>query len=174
MIESKIVATDRLRQEGRWAEAAQWRDEKRKQLRADGQIKAGSNEESWDAMLKQFPPLPPSDHGQDGSSSTNGLELVDAGPDDYESQPDLVRDTLWVYENLVRKGVEAEDAPSLGAWSLLSWARQNKNRFFEQTLPKAMAIKEKRPCEAVEEEEVSSEAVQRMVESIGRGEVMFD
>ena len=165
MIESKIVATDRLRQEGRWEQASLWRDEKRKQLREDGQTKAGSNEASWDAMLRQFPP---SEYAPAAGSSTDGLELVDVGPDDYESQPDLVRDTLWVYENLVRKGVEAGDAPSLGAWSLLHWARQNKNRFFEQTLPKAMAIKEKRPtCEAMEEEEVSSEAVQRMIDLMG-------
>ena len=111
MSESKIVATDRLRQEGRWEKASLWRDEKRKQLREDEQTKAGSNDASWDAMLKQFPPLPQSDHGQNGSSSTDGLELVDVGPDDYESQPDLVRDTFWVYENLARKGVEAGDAP---------------------------------------------------------------
>jgi hypothetical protein len=60
MTESKIVATERLRKEGRWDEASLWRDKKRKQLRADGQARAESNEAAWDAMIKQFPPLPPS------------------------------------------------------------------------------------------------------------------
>ena len=94
MIESKIVATDRLRRESRWAEASVWRDEKRKQLRADGQTKADSNEASWDAMIEQFPPLPPSEYAPTVGSSTDGLELVDVGPDDYDGQPDLARDTL--------------------------------------------------------------------------------
>ena len=51
MTESKIVATERLRREGRWAEASLWRDEKRKQLRADGQTKANANEASWCSRL---------------------------------------------------------------------------------------------------------------------------
>ncbi len=42
MIESKIVVTDRLRHEGRWEEASLWRDEKRKQLRTDGQTRVES------------------------------------------------------------------------------------------------------------------------------------
>jgi hypothetical protein len=146
MIESKIVATERLRREKRWEEASLWRDEKRRQLRADGQTKAGSNEESWDAMLMRFPPLPPSDHGPNGGSSTGGLELVETSPGDYESQPDLVRDTLWTYENMARKGVKPKDAPSLGAWSLLGWARGQQDRFFGHLLPKAMASREAQPA----------------------------
>jgi hypothetical protein len=69
MAESKIVATDRLRKEGRWEEASVWRDEKSKQLRTDGQARAESNESSWDAMLKQFTPLPPSDHAPAAGTS---------------------------------------------------------------------------------------------------------
>jgi hypothetical protein len=61
MTESKIVATDRLRKEGRWEAASLWRDEKRKQLRADGKHnRAESNAAAWDAMIMQFPLLPPS------------------------------------------------------------------------------------------------------------------
>jgi hypothetical protein len=61
MTESKIGATDRLRKEGRWEEASLWRDEKRKQLRADGKHnRAESNAAAWDAMIEQFRPLPPS------------------------------------------------------------------------------------------------------------------
>ena len=58
-------------------------------------------------MLDQFPP---SDHTPATGSSTGGLELVDAGPVDYNSQPDLVRGTLWTYENLAGKGEAPKDA----------------------------------------------------------------
>ena len=143
MTESKIVATERLRREGRWAEASLWRDEKRKQLRADGQTKANANEASWQAMIEEFPPLAME---EDVSSEQPGtVELIDLG--NYDSQPDMSRDILWVYENLVMKGVTAEDAPCLGAWAQLQWARQDKNRFFEQVLPKAMDSIEKKTKE---------------------------
>ena len=57
MTESKIVATDRLRKEGRWEEASLWRDQKRKQLRGDGKHnRAESNAAAWTAMIEEFPP----------------------------------------------------------------------------------------------------------------------
>jgi hypothetical protein len=137
MTESKIVETDGLRKVGRWEEASLWKDEKRKQLRADGQTKADSNESSWDAMIEQFPPLP-------SSEMPDGIELVDITPDD--SQPDLARDMIWVYGHLNCKTVTTEDAPSPGAWCLLRWVRgggRSLDRFFSVMLPKAMAIEEK-------------------------------
>jgi hypothetical protein len=158
MIESKICSTDRLRQEGRWEMATLWRDEKRKQLRAEGQTKAKSNEASWDAMLKQFTPIPQSDHAPAKGSSTGGLKLVDVVQGDYNGQPDLVRDTLWTYENLARRGVTPKDAPSLGAWSLLGWARESQDHFFEKMLPKAMAIGEKRPMHSTNTQELEDES----------------
>ena len=133
MAESKITATDRLRREGRWEEASLWRDDMRKQLRAEGHTKAKANEASWQAMIEAFPPLSTS---PDETSDT--MELLDL--DNYDSQPDMSRDILWVYENLARKGVAAKDAPGLGAWGLLQWARKFSNRFFEQVLPKARAV----------------------------------
>ena len=103
MTESKSVATDRLRQEGRWKEASLWRDEKRRQLRAEGHPKVYANEASWEAMIEQFPPSP--DPDQVGSSVD--AELFEIDLDNYDSQPDLVRDTLWAYESLCQKRVEA-------------------------------------------------------------------
>ena len=46
MLESKCIATDRLRREGRWEEASLWRDQKRGQLRAEGQTRTEANEAS--------------------------------------------------------------------------------------------------------------------------------
>jgi hypothetical protein len=62
---------------------------------------------------------------------------------DSDKPVDMVRDTLWVYQNLGRGKVKPEDAPSLGAWNLLAWAKDYRSRFFEQILPKAMAAQSK-------------------------------
>jgi len=139
--ESKIVATERLRREGRWEEASMYRDEIRKKARADGHSKADANEQAWQAMSQQYPPLPQDD--LPGDILRRGVKLLDLSPDDFDGQSDLVLDTLWVYDHLTNKGATAEAAPSLGAWSLLLWARESRNRFFEQVLPKAMSAKKK-------------------------------
>ena len=139
--ESKIVATERLRRDGRWEEASMYRDEVRQQLRGKGRTKKDANEEAWQAMSEKYPPLPKEE--QPGSYQYGGMELLDISPDDYDCESDLVRDTLWVYEHLQTSNATAEQAPSLGAWSLLLWAREYRNRFFEQVLPKAMVAKKK-------------------------------
>lgn len=52
-------------------------------------------------------------------------------------QHDLKRTTLWVWQNLENPEMTLEASPSRGAWSLLSWARTYRSRFFEVFLPKA-------------------------------------
>ena len=99
-----------------------------------------ANAASWQAMIDKFPPLPAESTPDEPSGD---VEFLDLGS--YDSQPDLVRDILWTYENLARRDINAKDAPGLGAWDLLQWARKSRNRFFEQVLPKAMAVKEKQP-----------------------------
>jgi hypothetical protein len=58
MSESKIVATDRLRREGRWPEASIFRDNERQRLRAAGIPRKQANEQAWEAMTAAYPPLP--------------------------------------------------------------------------------------------------------------------
>jgi hypothetical protein len=86
-------------------------------------------------MIDAFPPLPVEEIPT--AASYEAVELLDI--DSNDDRPDMSRDILWVYENLVRERVNPEDAPSLGAWAQLKWARENRNRFFEQVLPKAKA-----------------------------------
>ncbi|MHB0959626.1 MAG: hypothetical protein ACYC0X_29435 [Pirellulaceae bacterium] len=64
---------------------------------------------------------------------------VDTLPDPGRNPPDLVADTLSVYQNLARRNVQPQDAPSPGAWGLLRWARESRSRFFEQMLPRAIS-----------------------------------
>jgi hypothetical protein len=77
----------------------------------------------------------------------------------------MSRDILWVYENLVRESVNPEDAPSLGAWAQLKWARENRNRFFEQVLPKAKIIEEQaKDEEARLEDEAQIVDIHKMID----------
>ena len=56
--ESKIALTERLRREGRWAEASKFKDEAVKKLRAGGMRRAEAREEAWEKMAEAFPPPP--------------------------------------------------------------------------------------------------------------------
>jgi hypothetical protein len=55
--ESKIETTDRLRAEGRWAEASAYKDEVLRGLRAEGMKKADAGAEAWRRMQEKYPPL---------------------------------------------------------------------------------------------------------------------
>ena len=79
-------------------------------------------------------------------------------------QPDLVRDTLWAYQHLANRKAKPEDAPSLGAWSLLQWARKYQNRFFEQVLPLAMKNKPAEDEENIRGERKSIDQIRRILE----------
>jgi|GEM_PF-1607722 len=166
MTESKITATDRLRREGRWEEASLWRDNKRKQLRAEGKSKTDANDASWQAMIDEFPPLPQEEVPSDEPSAP--MELLDI--DCNDDRPDMSRDILWVYENLIQKSVNAEDAPSLGAWALLQWARMNRNRFFEQVLPKAKATEKEAAADRDrQEDEAQVEEIHKLIDDAKNG-----
>ncbi len=159
MQESKIVATERLRREGRWEEASAYRDQVRKELRAQGKPREEAAEAAWEAMLEKYPPLPVEQTAVSQEVIAPPLEPTASAQPDEETgldvlaartgakDPDLPRDVLWVYEQLENRKARPEDAPSLGAWSLLKWARNYRNRFFEQLLPKALAVKEEQQQE---------------------------
>jgi hypothetical protein len=58
MDESKIDLTERLRREGRWAEASKFKDETVKELRKEGMRRAEAGEQAWLRMAEAYPPLP--------------------------------------------------------------------------------------------------------------------
>jgi len=146
----KIELSNLLYREGRAKEAFAYKEEIRKQLRSEGMGRSEAVEEAWRRMAAQYPPLEII-----GESGPNAPEATIAKPSmeqdiDVDAllerfrdgQPsDLTKDTLWTYENLENKRVKASDAPSCGVWALLKWAKEYRNRFFEQVLPKAMLNK---------------------------------
>jgi hypothetical protein len=148
MQESKIVATNRLVREGRWEEASAFRDRVRAQLRAEGKNRRQAAEEAWQAMLEAFPPdtAPATAVDSPSTDNTNTDEMIPQSV--VDGSPDFVGDILWVYSNLEAKRVTFADAPTPGAWNLLKWAREYRNRFFEQLVPKAIASKQQQESEA--------------------------
>jgi hypothetical protein len=186
--ESKIGLHDRLVREGRWSEAAAWKDAKIKELRAAGMKRAEARDGAWQLLAERYPPLP-APEGQ-APPIANGAEpepsrapAASAGQTAAEEaididalldrigtgrSPDLVQDTLWVYENLANPRVKASDAPSCGAWALLQWARTYRNRFFEQVLPRAMLNKSPEDEAHEREERFRTEEIEKILEQFER------
>lgn len=155
MKESRIDATDRLRREGRWGEASLRRDEARKQLRSEGKNRREANDEAWEAMLEQFPPLP-----APTAALTNALDLADADVAILDRlaavEPDIARDAAWVYSHLEHPRVQIESAPSLGAWGLLRAARSDPQKFLA-TILRAIPAPASRPKQAYAEQEADTD-----------------
>lgn len=140
MTESKIELTERLRRESRWEEASRFKDTAVKDFRDKGMKRSEASEAAWEAMATAFPPLPPA-AGTDalGGSDEGDNELIDVDVMAAKQPHDFARDVQWVYAHLADRNVQPQNAPTAGAWALLIWARQYKNRFFEQVLPKAQS-----------------------------------
>ncbi len=113
MNESKIEATDRLRREGRWAEASQFKDETIKRLRAEGRKKE-ANEVAWAEMIAAFPPL------ETKPAASVFLDISSEDPDLIRRlatvKPDWDRDVMWAYQVFPAPTVQLSLAPSLSAW----------------------------------------------------------
>lgn len=112
-------------------------------------ITGGDDNDASTDDIEEFDPdyrppeeTPAEESSDGGSTESADSKLAVASPVE-DSSPDLIRDTLWVYHHLSNTAIKRGDAPSLGAWNLLEWARQYRSRFFEQMLPKAMAAKAK-------------------------------
>ena len=147
MPESRIAATERLRREGRWDEASHFRDEQRRRFKTDGMSRGEASDAAWAAMLDRYPPLPNIERAEcvAQSACTHDPAKVEALMAKLQgNKPDRVRDTLWVYEILENPRPTPDDAPSIGALSLLSWARSSRVQLFEKMLTKAMAVQPNR------------------------------
>lgn len=135
--ESMSVATDRLRQEGRWNEASLFKDQAIKRLRAEGRTKGDAKELAWDEMLAKFPPLPaPKPKADPLSLDGVDRELLDRLA---ATESDWDTDVRWVYANFRHPAPRIDTAPSLAAWGLLGFARSEPAKFFGQLLPPVLA-----------------------------------
>jgi hypothetical protein len=146
-IESKSQATDRLRREGRWDQACTLREEKRLAFRRSGMKRPDAVAAAWKAMIEAFPPLPtavvePVETREPDAIDAESLAMLLSR--ESATTTDLIDEVAWVYDFVGDERVEPRDAPSLGAWSLLGWARDNRSKFYELIWPKAAAARSKR------------------------------
>lgn len=139
--ESKVVATNRLKAEGRWADASLYRDERRVYWRSVDR-RADAAEWSWREMVAEFPPLPKTETESEAKpkaatpgTATDPLDITDADPALIRRLMDVEidwdRDVLWCYRVYAApaSAIRLEDAPSLAAWGTLRTARAEPQRF---------------------------------------------
>jgi hypothetical protein len=125
MNESKIDLTDRLRREGRWAEASKFKDTALVDFRASGMKRDEAGVAAWAATAEAYPPLPvaAADPPEAGVSGLGDL------PADWPVLPanaTLQADVSWVIANrlLVRDGDRVDLARALApapSYAALSW-----------------------------------------------------
>jgi len=130
MNESKIELTERLRAEGRWAEASKFKDTALADFRAKGMKRDEAAAAAWEAMAEAFPSLPEAD-AVVSSSRVQGLGDVPASWPELADNASLQAELAWVQSNRLRV---VEEIPSgatrvyLGrarspapSWAALGW-----------------------------------------------------
>ena len=160
MQESKSVATNRLRREGRWEQASAYKDTIIAECRSEGMKRPEAQAAGWAAMTAKFSPLE--------VESDHDVELADPDADKLpDSTPDtLLGDAYFVLNSLGRAKVRAADAPTAGAWAMLRWARKNEHKFYDSILPRALTLSNKLEI-AETEEDANREHVQSLREMLG-------
>lgn len=153
MTESKVVAMDRLRQDGRWNEASEFRDRVRTELRASGMNRSQAAEEAWVRMIAEYPPVeseagegllvePEWPSGLTDEDEQEALKSVSGNRADFD------RDFMWSYQQLGKSDVGPQDAPSAPAWFLLKYANSARSEF----LKRAATFFERRESKAAAEQ----------------------
>jgi hypothetical protein len=79
-MESKIELTERLRREGRWAEASRLKDTALADFRAKGMKRDEAANAAWAAMAEAYPPLPVAEGPADPAAGTPAAMTTDAPP----------------------------------------------------------------------------------------------
>jgi|SRR5208282_2562175 len=97
-MEDRIDATDRLRREGRWTEASEFKERRRRALRAERVPKEEAKDRAWAEMLAKFPPLPPPSKTPKSETASGPLDEIfvrlrdDPAPVPFESIDKAVDD----------------------------------------------------------------------------------
>ena len=154
MQEHELKEYQRLRAEGQWIAASEFREAERKRLRAAGRNRQQARDESWEAMLEKYPP-------QDGQTPARQSAIAldrwsEADAADSESQldehnqdaefaeelkqlalltngepTDADRDIDFAYRRIALSTVTPLMAPSTAAWQWYLYARREPHKFLE-------------------------------------------
>ena len=102
MNESKIKLTERLRAEGRWTEASNFRETARADCRAKGMSRQEAVEASWEAMAEAYPPLPVAEATAEPASVSvrvQGLGDIPASWGTLPANASIQAEIGWVQAN---------------------------------------------------------------------------
>jgi hypothetical protein len=89
MNESKIGLTERLRAEGRWSEASNFREAARAEFRAKGMGRQEAADAAWEAMAEAYPALPVAEATVAPIGNDNGrVRGLSDIPADWPALPD--------------------------------------------------------------------------------------
>ena len=130
MNESKVDLMDRLRREGRWADASKLKDAALAEFRAKGMKRDEASEAAWDAMEKAYPPLAAAEAAA-VNVRVQGLGEIPASWPELADNASLQAELAWVQSNRLRV---VEEKPSgatrvhldrarspAPSWGALSW-----------------------------------------------------
>ena len=148
---NKAAIWHRVKDEGRLAEFDARRESIRNELRQKNVPRKESADRAWRVAAEEFAPLPVEETPADAQCEDDDGEWWQQQPGErLRPAPPYTSDTLWVYYMMCDQSTQQSDAPNPGAWALLQWGRCNRNAFYSQMLPKAVAAQEKE----TQEEEV--------------------
>jgi hypothetical protein len=130
MNESKIALTERLRREGRWAEASKLKDAALAEFRAKGMKRDEASDAAWDAMEKAYPPLAATEAAA-VNVRIQGLGEIPASWPELPANASLSAEIGWVQANRLRVVEERPGAATVvrldramapaPSWAALSW-----------------------------------------------------
>jgi hypothetical protein len=130
--ESKIALTERLRREGRWAEASKFKDDNLREFRSKGMKRDEASEAAWEALDQAYPPIAAvaatADMQAEVATDTriHGLSEIPAGWPTLPANASLQAEISWVSANRLRvrdgNGVDLSRALSPApSYSAMSW-----------------------------------------------------
>ena len=154
MQEHELKEYHRLRAEGQWIAASEFREAERKRLRTAGRNRQQARDESWEAMLEKYPPQDRQKPARRSAVALDRWSEADAA--DSESQldehnqdaefaeelmqlalltngqpTDADRDIDFAYRNMALPSVTPLMAPSTSGWSWYLYARSEPNKFLD-------------------------------------------
>ena len=154
MQEHELKEYHRLRAEGQWIAASEFREAERKRLRTAGRNRQQARDESWEAMLEKYPPQDRQTPARQSAVALDRWSEADAA--DSESQldehnqdaelaeelmqlalltngqpTDADRDIDFAYRNMALSSVTPLMAPSTAAWQWYLYARREPHKFLE-------------------------------------------
>lgn len=154
MQEHELKEYQRLRAEGQWIAASEFREAERKRLRAAGRNRQQARDESWEAMLENYPPQNGQKPARRSAVALGHWSEADAADSDSQldehnqdaefaeelkqlalltnGQPtDADRDIDFAYRIMALPTVTPLMAPSTAAWQWYLYARSEPNKFLE-------------------------------------------